>query len=227
VPATSEIPPIKLPLLPRDNGQSGSDEGSYEQEEGDEYGEEGIRADERIDMLSASESLRSPIELLQTLDATEGYIRTIIEIIDCLFRKKASNNVQLLYALILETNLFESIANHPRLADIVVQIRAPVEHFLREVQAAECNTPTQVVQQLTTSALKWTSDIPIPDLRFAYQETNAAIFFTPSIWKLTLKHPQIYWNPESIQLFDTGYDPSFAGDDDPEDPPREDLSEAV
>lgn len=191
-------------------------------------------------------------ELLETLESTENDIRTMLEIIDCMFRRKPASNIQLIYALILEPDLFSTLLSHQRLYSIAKILRNNTEYFLNEVQRKECDSAAQVIACLSTLALQWrtsssssisinaqehsssqsaSSAAPIADLKFGYEETNAALFFTPCLWKLLLKHraDYFYWNPSTIVLYevDTGLDPSFSGDDTPEDPPRHNVPENV
>lgn len=166
--------------------------------------------------------------LISVLQDTERYVQTLLEIIDCLFRKKPANNVQLIYVVVLDDKrAFESLFRHARLSPLAQQITEYADQFLRAVQDSLCETPQQVVDRIATMALTWKPSNPanaeIANLKFAYQETNAAPFFTPFIWKIFLKMPFIFWNPTSITLYDTGLDPNFAGDDGPEDRPRESV----
>jgi hypothetical protein len=172
---------------------------------------------------------KSGLELIQSLEATEGYIRTLLEVIDCLFRKKPSQHLMIIYAMILEQNQFNSLITHPRLSNLVNHLRSCAEFFLQAVQKVECFTPSQVIGEIAKATRVWKipQDPPLSDLKFSYQETNASEFFTPSIWKIVLKSQYFYWNPLSIRLFDTGSDPSYAGDDHPDDPPRTNLPENV
>ena len=167
-------------------------------------------------------------ELMGALQEMEGYIHTFLEVIDCLFRKKPSNHVQLIYAMVLDDKRYlQVLVTHPRLGTLAQQLIDFSEHFLRDVQAAQCDTPAQVVSHIANLALTWKPNpepAPLADIKFAYQETNAAPFFTPYIWKLFLKRPFIYWNPTNIVLYSAGMDPNFAGDDEEEDPPRESFS---
>jgi hypothetical protein len=170
------------------------------------------------------------IELMKRLDETEGQIKTFLEIIDCLLRKKPSQNVQMIYALILDTGLFDGLESHPRLSELVNHLKSCSETYLRIVQSEECNTPPQVIQTLSKASLQWKKHateedftFPLPDLHFAFLETNASQFFSPSIWKSSLKSPFFYWNPDFIglyQIFPAGSDPSFSGDDLPDGPTR-------
>ena len=100
-------------------------------------------------------------ELLQTLDSTENHIRTMLEIVDCLFRRKPSSNIQLIYALILDADLFDSLLSHQRLYGIAQVLKANTEYFLREVQKKECDTPAQVVACITALALQWRSSTTV------------------------------------------------------------------
>lgn len=170
-------------------------------------------------------------ELLETLESTENHIRTILEVIDCMFRRKPASNVQLIYALILEPDLCDTLLTHQRLYDIAALLKTNVEYFLNEVQKKECESATQVVACLSNAALQWktsqmssfsssspsaltngeqdakfaaASMAPIADLKFCYEETNGTQFFTPCIWKLLIKHrgDYFYWNPNNIVLYE-------------------------
>lgn len=168
-------------------------------------------------------------ELMTALQEMESYIHTLLEIIDCLFRSKPANQVQLIYAMVLDDKSYlQVLLTHPRLCVIAQQLMDFSEQFLREVQSAQCETPTQVVNHISSVALTWKPNpepAPVADIKFAYQETNASPFFTPFIWKLFLKKPLIFWNPMNITLYSTGIDPNFAGDDEEDDPPRESFDD--
>lgn len=170
-----------------------------------------------------SDGSQTGAQLMTMLQDMESYISTFLEILDVMTHKKPSKQVHLIYAIVLDDKSFlQVILSHPRLGELAQQLLDFSEHFLRQIQNGECENPAQVVSQISSSAKAYPESDQLADIKFAYQETNAAPFFTPFIWKLFLQRSIIYWNPTCITLYSAESQPNF--DDDEEPPSRDSIS---
>lgn len=133
-------------------------------------------------------------------------LRMLLEILNsCLTGSGMRQNVNLIYALLREKEVFDDFRNHPGFQDILQNIDTIVAFFgARLTETNESQTMEEVHEEIKKAMLQVPSHQlkKFPDLKFRYvEEESPEEFFVPYVWSLAFNRSNVFWNPGCVQLF--------------------------
>lgn len=124
------------------------------------------------------------------------FLRIVLEIINSTLTYALPKNPEVVYALLHRQELFDSFAQHPRFAELVLNIKNVLAYFNRAMDAAGVDaaqwTTERVTAVITAAAAKFRAESHVrvfQELRFTYEEeANPEEFFVPYVWSLVCAH---------------------------------------
>ena len=136
------------------------------------------------------------------------FLRIVLEVINSMLTYALPKNPEVVYALLHRQELFEPFAQHPRFADLVLNVTNVLTYFNRAMDEAGVDaaqwTTERVTEVITAAAAKFRAESHVrvfQELRFTYEEEiNPEEFFVPYVWSLVCAHSGVPWNPASIAL---------------------------
>jgi len=137
------------------------------------------------------------------LTTVEDVMRTVLEIINSCLIHTLQNNVNLIYALLYNRDLFDNYRTHPNFQDVLQNIDLVIDYFSEKVDQLERRSADYVKEILEINVKKFPSDRlkKFADLKFKYvEEDQPEDFFVPYIWTLVYKSSNLYWSTEPILI---------------------------
>lgn len=134
-------------------------------------------------------------------------IRMLLEILNsCLTGPGLRHNINLVYALLHQREIFQQFQKHPGFHDVLQNIDTIISFFSGRMdqynhQAMTIEEVHEIIKeamlQLPSHRLK-----KFPELKFRYvEEDSPEEFFVPYVWSLVFNKSNVFWNPGCVQLF--------------------------
>ena len=137
----------------------------------------------------------------------EDFLRLILEIINAAVTYNLPTNEHLVYSLLYNQSLFESLKDHARFQDILENVQQMLNFFNARVRDAQQEQfSVDEISALIRDALKaWKADRVqmFPELNFKYEEReNPQEFFVPYAWSLVYEHlaSAVHWDVRKAVL---------------------------
>jgi len=143
-------------------------------------------------------------EYVQDLTIIEDVMRMVLEIINSCLTHTLRHNINLIYTLLYNRDVFENYRTHPSFQDILQNIDTVIGYFAEKVEKVEQRSTEYVKEALELGAKQFPLDRlkKFPELKFKYvEEEQPEDFFVPYVWTLVYKSCNLYWSSESILIF--------------------------
>ncbi|CAG0921452.1 unnamed protein product [Notodromas monacha] len=144
-------------------------------------------------------------ESVQDMHVLEEVLRMVLEIINSCLYYQLPRNLNLVYAILYQKEVFDKFRSHPTFQDLSHNIDVIINHFKQKVDAAGQDLSVEEVQTVIKNAsVRWPKESlkKFPDLKFKYvEEEDPEEFFVPYIWSVVAASARIYWNTDKILLF--------------------------
>ncbi|CAF0810057.1 unnamed protein product [Adineta steineri] len=143
-------------------------------------------------------------EYVQDLTIIEDVMRMVLEIINSCLTHTLRHNINLIYTLLYNRNIFENYRTHPSFQDVLQNIDTIIVYFADKVDKLEQRSTEYVKEALEMGAKQFPMDRlkKFPELKFKYvEEEQPEDFFVPYVWTLVYKSCNLYWSSESILIF--------------------------
>ncbi|CAF4257562.1 unnamed protein product [Rotaria sp. Silwood2] len=143
-------------------------------------------------------------EYIQDLSIIEDVMRMILEIINSCLTHTLRYNVNLIYALLYNREIFDYYRTHPSFQDILQNIDTTITFFAEKIDQLKYRSAEYVKETLETSVKQFPLDRlkKFPDLKFKYvEEEQPEDFFVPYVWSLVYNSCNLYWSSESALAF--------------------------
>ncbi|XP_060534905.1 dymeclin isoform X2 [Cylas formicarius] len=139
-------------------------------------------------------------ELEQDINVLEEILRMILEILNSCLSTQLVNNPNLIYNLLYNKHVFESLKDNMVFKDIIHNIAVIIRHFSEllcdKKQQNEVDAH-QVLQVIRQGSKYWPKDkiTKFPDLKFKYvEEDQPEEFFIPYVWELVNRLSILTWS---------------------------------
>ena len=126
-------------------------------------------------------------EYFRDLSIIEDVMRMILEIINSSLIHTLRLNINLIYALLYNRDIFDNYRAHPSFQDVLQNIDTVIGFFAEKVDQLEQRSAECVKEILEINAKQFPLDRlkKFPDLKFKYvEEEQPEDFFVPYIWSL-------------------------------------------
>ncbi|CAF1028148.1 unnamed protein product [Adineta steineri] len=143
-------------------------------------------------------------EYIQDLAIIEDVMRMVLEIINSCLTHSLRFNINLIYGLLYNRDIFDNYRAHPNFQDILQNIDTIIVFFADKIDQSEQRSAEWVKEVLETNAKQFPSDRlkKFPDLKFKYvEEEQPEDFFVPYVWTLVYKSCNLHWSSESVLIF--------------------------
>ncbi|CAF4113336.1 unnamed protein product [Rotaria socialis] len=143
-------------------------------------------------------------ENIQDLSIIEDVMRMILEIINSCLTHTLRYNVNLIYALLYNREIFDYYRTHPSFQDILQNIDTVITFFAEKIDQLEQRSAEYIKETLEINVKQFPLDRlkKFPDLKFKYvEEEQPEDFFVPYIWSLVHKSCNFHWSSESALMF--------------------------
>ncbi|CAF0946391.1 unnamed protein product [Rotaria sordida] len=143
-------------------------------------------------------------EYVQDLSIIEDVMRMVLEIINSCLTHTLQHNINLIYTLLYNREIFDNYRAHPSFQDILQNIDTVIIYFAEKVEKLEQRSTEYVKEALEMGAKQFPLDRlkKFPELKFKYvEEEQPEDFFVPYVWTLVYKSCNLYWSSESILIF--------------------------
>ncbi|CAF4002073.1 unnamed protein product [Rotaria sp. Silwood2] len=143
-------------------------------------------------------------EYAQDLSIIEDVMRMVLEIINSCLTHTLQHNINLVYTLLYNRDIFDNYRAHPSFQDILQNIDTVIIYFAEKVDRLEQRSTEYVKEALEMGAKQFPLDRlkKFPELKFKYvEEEQPEDFFVPYVWTLVYKSCNLYWSSESILIF--------------------------
>ncbi|CAF2004200.1 unnamed protein product [Rotaria magnacalcarata] len=143
-------------------------------------------------------------EYAQDLSIIEDVMRMVLEIINSCLTHTLQHNINLIYTLLYNRDIFDNYRTHPNFEDILQNIDIVIVYFADKVDKLEQRSTEYVKEALEMGAKQFPLDRlkKFPELKFKYvEEEQPEDFFVPYVWTLVYKSCNLYWSSESILIF--------------------------
>ncbi|CAF1168576.1 unnamed protein product [Rotaria sordida] len=140
-------------------------------------------------------------EYVQDLSIIEDVMRMILEIINSCLTHTLQYNVNLIYALLYNREIFDYYRTHPSFQDILQNIDIIITFFTEKIDQLKYRSAEYVKETLETTVKQFPLDRlkRFPDLKFKYvEEEQPEDFFVPYVWSLVYKSCNLHWSSESV-----------------------------
>ncbi|CAF5195432.1 unnamed protein product [Rotaria magnacalcarata] len=128
----------------------------------------------------------------------------VLEIINSCLTHTLQHNINLIYTLLYNRDIFDNYRTHPNFQDILQNIDIVIVYFADKVDKLEQRSTEYVKEALEMGAKQFPLDRlkKFPELKFKYvEEEQPEDFFVPYVWTLVYKSCNLYWSSESILIF--------------------------
>ncbi|CAM4769107.1 unnamed protein product [Rotaria magnacalcarata] len=143
-------------------------------------------------------------ENIQDLSIIEDVMRMILEIINSCLTHTLRYNVNLIYALLYNREIFDYYRTHPSFQDILQNIDTVITFFAEKVDQLQQRSAEYIKETLEINVKQFPLDRlkKFPDLKFKYvEEEQPEDFFVPYVWSLVHKSCNFHWSSESALMF--------------------------
>ncbi|UJR14717.1 hypothetical protein I4U23_001710 [Adineta vaga] len=143
-------------------------------------------------------------EYVQDLTIIEDVMRMVLEIINSCLSHTLQHNINLIYTLLYNKDIFENYRTHPSFQDVLQNIDTIIVYFADKVEKLEQRSTEYVKEALEMGAKQFPLDRlkKFPELKFKYvEEEQPEDFFVPYVWTLVYKSCNLYWSSESVLIF--------------------------
>jgi hypothetical protein len=143
-------------------------------------------------------------DYVQDLAIIEDVMRMVLEIINSCLTHTLRHNINLIYTLLYNRDIFDNYRTHPSFQDILQNIDTVILYFAEKVDKLEQRSTEYVKEALEMGAKQFPLDRlkKFPELKFKYvEEEQPEDFFVPYVWTLVYKSCNLYWSSESILIF--------------------------
>ncbi|CAF4912897.1 unnamed protein product, partial [Rotaria sp. Silwood1] len=143
-------------------------------------------------------------EYVQDLSIIEDVMRMVLEIINSCLTHALRHNINLIYTLLYNRDIFDNYRTHASFQDILQNIDIIIIYFAEKVDKLEQRSTEYVKEALEMGAKQFPLDRlkKFPELKFKYvEEEQPEDFFVPYVWTLVYKSCNLYWSSESILIF--------------------------
>ncbi|XP_068239348.1 dymeclin [Palaemon carinicauda] len=145
-------------------------------------------------------------DALSDVSVLEEVLRMVLEILNSVLTHQLSHNHNLVYTLLYKRHLFIPFSTHPNFQDVTQNIDVVLSYLMGRLETTKRDPGVQDVQEvIQQGVLHLPKDRlkKFPELKFKYVEENEPEeFFIPYVWTLVYQSSGLYWNPESICIFD-------------------------
>ncbi|CAF4523281.1 unnamed protein product, partial [Rotaria sp. Silwood2] len=126
-------------------------------------------------------------EYAQDLSIIEDVMRMVLEIINSCLTHTLQHNINLVYTLLYNRDIFDNYRAHPSFQDILQNIDTVIIYFAEKVDRLEQRSTEYVKEALEMGAKQFPLDRlkKFPELKFKYvEEEQPEDFFVPYVWTL-------------------------------------------
>jgi len=154
---------------------------------------------------SGDDSDAEPDDYVNDLMVLEEVIRMVLEIINSSLSHGLHQNINLIYTLLYQKEVFQHFSTHPTFQDIIQNIDTVLGYFTTQLDKADKNVSVpQVMDIIKQYAVTFKREKlrKFPELKFKYvEEDQPEEFFIPYVWSLVFHASTLYFNPQKIRLF--------------------------
>ncbi|CAB0015445.1 unnamed protein product [Nesidiocoris tenuis] len=135
----------------------------------------------------------------QELVIIERALRIILEVFNSCLANQMVHNVDLVYNLLYERQIFVPLRNNPAFEDIVKNLEEVLDYFNSKIDGENgpCDDVNDVLAIICNASARWPSHKlqKFPELKFKYvEEEKPENFFIPYVWSLVTTRANLYWN---------------------------------
>ncbi|KAJ8927015.1 hypothetical protein NQ314_020578 [Rhamnusium bicolor] len=148
-------------------------------------------------------------EMEQDLSVLEEVLRMVLEILNSCLSTQLGNNPNLIYTLLYNKHMFESVKDNIVFQDIIHNIDIIIKYFSQlltdKSQQHEVDAH-QVLLVIQQGAKNWPKEklTKFPDLKFKYvEEDQPEDFFIPYVWALVSQQSVLHWTSDSSPILST------------------------